>query len=181
MVGVGIPCSDQREPWPEGDYPSRSDRYPRSGPGWQALSFPKAELDRRREVVGVLNGADFDVGSFAVLVKADAGNPDLAFADHGSLGVDEEGVVLLFEDGVVDLRGDDAVVVFDEGLAIFDGEGMFAGVDLDRVVDERGDTGWVVIGDGALQVGEDLVDLDVVADGLVDGFVELRGAGLGVA
>ena len=87
----------------------------------------------------------------------------------------------MLEDDVRDVGGDDAVVVFDELLLIFDGEGVFAGVDLDGVVDEFGDGGGVVVGDGSLEIGEELVDLDVVADGLVDGPVELGGAGLGAA
>ena len=41
------------------------------------------------EVFGVLDGADFDVGLFAGFVAAEAGDPDLAVTDHGSLGVDE--------------------------------------------------------------------------------------------
>jgi len=117
------------------------------------------------EVFGVLDGADFDVGLFAGFVAAEAGDPDLAVADHGSLGVDEEGFVFLFEDGVLNVVGEDAVVVFDEGLLVFDGEGLFAGVDFDGVVDEGGDGGGVVTGDGLLQRGEDLLDLDVAADG----------------
>lgn len=87
----------------------------------------------------------------------------------------------MFEDGVGDVGRDDAVVVFDEGLLIFDREGMFAGVDLDGVVDEHGDAGGVMAGDRSLEIGEDLVDFDVVAYGLVDGFVEVGGAGLGAA
>jgi hypothetical protein len=133
------------------------------------------------EVGGVLDGADFDVGFCAVFVEAVAGDPDLAFAEHGSLGVDEEGLVLLLEDDVGDVGCDDAVVVFDELFLIFDREGMLAGVDLDGIVDERGDAGGVVVGDGSLEIGEELVDFDVVADGLVDGLVELGGAGLGAA
>ena len=102
------------------------------------------------QVFGVLDGADFDVGLFAGFVAADAGDPDLAVADHGSLGVDEEVFVFLFEDGVLNVVGEDAVVVLDEGFFVFDGEGFFAGVDLDWVVDEGGDGGGVVFGDGLL-------------------------------
>ncbi len=108
------------------------------------------------EVFGVLDGADFDVGLFAGFVAAEAGDPDLAVADHGSLGVDEEVFVFLFEDGVSMSWVMMSVVVFDEGLLVFDGEGLFAGVDLDGVVDERGYGGGIVFGDGLLEVGEDL-------------------------
>jgi hypothetical protein len=117
------------------------------------------------EVFGVLDGADFDVGLFAGFVAAEAGDPDLAAADHGSLRVDEEIFVFLFEDGVLNVVGDDVVVVLDEGLLVFEGEGLFAGVDFDGVVDEDGDGGGVVTGDGLLQMGEELLDLDVVSDG----------------
>jgi len=117
------------------------------------------------QVFGVLDGADFDVGLFAGFVSAEAGDPDLAVADHGPLRVDEEGFVFLFEDGVLNVGCDDAVVVLDEGLLVFDGEGLFAGVDLDGVVDEGGDGRGVVFGDGLLKLSEDLVDFDMVADG----------------
>ena len=126
----------------------------------------------RVEVFGVLNGADFDVGLFAGFVAAEAGDPDFAVADHGSFGVDEEILVFLLEDGVLNVVGDDVVVVLDEGLLVFDGEGFFAGVDFDGVVDERSYGGGVVFGDGLLELGEDGVDSGVVADGEVDGFVE---------
>ena len=102
---------------------------------------------------------------FAGFVAAEAGDPDLAAADHGSLGVDEEVFVFLLEDGVLNVVGDDAIVILDEGLLIFYGEGLFAGVDLDGVVDEGGDGGGVVTGDGLLQMGQELLDLDVIADG----------------
>jgi hypothetical protein len=130
----------------------------------------------RFEVFGVLDGADFDVGLFAGLVAAEAGDPDFAVADHGSLRVDEKVFVFLLEDGVLNVVGDDAVVVLDEGLLVFDGEGPFAGVDLDGVVDEGGHCCSVVFGDGLLQRGEELLDLDVVSDGEIDGLVE-RGEG----
>ena len=51
------------------------------------------------EVFGVLDSADFDVGLFAGVVAAEAGDPYFAVADHGALVVDEEVVVLLLEDG----------------------------------------------------------------------------------
>jgi hypothetical protein len=129
------------------------------------------------EVFRVLDGADFDVGLFAGFVAAEACDPDLAVADHGAFGVDEEVFIFLFEDGVLNVVGDDAVVVLDEGFLVFDGEGLFAGVDLDGVVDEGGDGGGVVFGDGLLELGEDLVDFDVVADGEIDGLVERAGGG----
>ena len=119
----------------------------------------------RFEVYGVLDGAYFDVGLFAGFVAAEAGDPDLAVADHGSLRVDEEGFVFLLEDGVLNVVGDDAVVVFDEGFLVFDDEGLFAGVDLDGVVDERGYSSSVVFGYRRLELREQLVDFDVVADG----------------
>lgn len=117
------------------------------------------------EVFGVLDGADFDVGLFAGLIAAEAGDPDFTVANHGSLGVDEEVFVLLLEDGGRDVLCDDAIVVFDECLLVFDGEGLFAGVDLDGVVDEGGDSRNVVFRDGLLQRGEHLLDLDVAANG----------------
>jgi hypothetical protein len=131
----------------------------------------------RFKVFGVLDGADFDVGLFAGFVAAESGDPDLAVADHGSLRVDEEVFILLFEDGVGDVVGDDGVVVLDEGLLVFDHEGLLARVDLDRVVDEDGDSGRVVFGNAFLKLGEGIADPDVVADGQVDGFVECEGAG----
>ena len=131
------------------------------------------------QVFGVLDGADFDVGLPAGFVAADAGDPDLTVADHGSLGVDEEVFVLLSEDGVGDVVGDDGVVILDEGFFVLDGEGLLAGVDLDGVVNEGRDGGGVVAGDALLELGEDAVDPEVVADGEVDGFVE-GGCGGGV-
>ena len=124
------------------------------------------------KVFGVLDGADLDVGLFAGFVAAESGDPDFAITDHGSLGVDEEVFVLLFEDGVCDVVSDDAVVVLDEGFFIFDKEGFFAWVDLDGIVDQGCDGGCVVTGYGLLELGEDLVDSDVVSDGEVDGFVQ---------
>jgi len=133
------------------------------------------------EVFGVLDGADFYVGLFAGFVTAKAGDPDLTVADHSSLGVDEEGLVFLFEDGICNVVGDDSVVVLDELFFIFDGEWFFAGIDFDGIVNEDGDTGGVVLGNSLLELGEDLVDLDVIADGEVDGFVESGGGSLSCA
>ena len=82
------------------------------------------------EVFGVLDGADFDVGLFAGFVAAEAGDPDFAVADHGSLGVDEEVFVFLFEDGVLNVVGDDAVVVLDEGFFVFEVKGCLPGLTL---------------------------------------------------
>jgi hypothetical protein len=130
----------------------------------------------RFEVFGVLDGADFDVGLLAGFVAAETGDPDFAVADHGSLRVDEELFVFLFEDGGLDVGRDDVVVVLDEGLLVFDGKGFFARVDFDGVVDERGDGSGIVFGDGGLELCEELMDFDVVADGEVDGLVE-RGWG----
>ena len=125
----------------------------------------RSDLWLRLQVFGVLDGADFDVGLFAGFVAAEAGDPDLAVANHGSLGVDEEVFVFLFEDRVFDVVGDDSVVVLHEGLLVFDCEGMFAGIDLDGVVDEGGDGGGIVFRDVPLKGGEDLVNPGVVADG----------------
>jgi len=100
--------------------------------------------------------------------------------EHDALRVDEESFVFLLEDGVLNVVGDDAIVVFDEGFFVFDGEGLFARVDLDGVVDKVSDGGRVVFGDGLLKLGEELLDLDVIADGEIDGFVVVGwGGGLG--
>ena len=82
------------------------------------------------QVFGVLDGADFDVGLFAGFVAAEAGDPDFAVADHGSLRVDEEVFVFLFEDGGCDVVGDDAVVVFDEGFSFLTVNGFLPGLTL---------------------------------------------------
>jgi len=107
----------------------------------------------------------------AGFVAAEAADPDLAVADHGSLRVDEEVFVFLFEDGGLDVLSDDVVVVLDEGFFVFDGEGFFAGVDLDGIVDEGGDGGGVVFGNWRLELGEELVNFDVIANGEIDGLV----------
>lgn len=109
---------------------------------------------------------------FAGFVPAEAANPDLTVADHGSFRVDEEIFVLLFEDGVLDVGCDDVVIGFYEGLFVFDGEWLSARVDLDGVMDEGGYGGCVVFCYGLLECGEDSVDSGMVADGEVDGFVE---------
>ena len=118
-----------------------------------------------------MDGADPDVGLFAGIVEAEACDPDLAVAEHGSLVVDEEVFVLLSLDDGSDGGGDDAVVVGDEGLRRSDSEWFGAGVDLDGVVDEGGYNGGIVFGYGLLKVGDELVDLGVVSEHGVDGFV----------
>lgn len=84
----------------------------------------------------------------------------------------------MFQDDRGDVGGDDAVVVLDEGLWGFDGDGTLAGVDLDGVVNEGGDGGGVVLGDGLLEVEEELLNFRVASDGEVDGFVEVDGGSL---
>jgi hypothetical protein len=133
------------------------------------------------KVFGVLDGANFDVGVLAVLVEAEAGDPDLAVADHDSLRVDEEGVVLLLVDGVCDIGRNDAVVVLDEFFRVFDGDGVFAWVDLDGVVNERRYGSSIVLRDRSLEVGKESLNLDVISDGEIDGFIEIGWAGLGGA
>ena len=118
---------------------------------------------------------------FAGFVAAEAGDPNLAVADHGTLGVDEEIFVFLFEDCVFYVVREDTVVVFYELFLIFDGKGLFAGIDLDGVVDEGGYCGGVMFRDGLLELGEDCMDLGVVAYGEVNGFVEVGEGGLGEA
>jgi len=130
------------------------------------------------EVCCVLDCADLYIGALAVFVLAKAGDPDLAVAEHDALRVDEESVIFLLEDDVGDVVGDDAVVVLDEGLGGFDGYWTLAGVDLDGIVNEGGDGGWVVLSDGLLEVGEELLNFDVASDGEVDGFVEVGGGSL---
>jgi len=55
---------------------------------------------------------------------------------------------------------------------------MLAGVDLDGVVNKGSDGGGVVLGNGLLEIGEELLNFDVTSDGEVDGFVEVDGGGL---
>ena len=133
------------------------------------------------EVFRVLDGADFYVGVFAVFVEAEARDPNLAVTEHDSLRVHEESFVFLLEDYFGDVVRDDAVVVLDESLWGLSGDGVFARVDLDGVVDEGSDGGGVVFRNGCLKVGEETFDLDVTSDGEIDGFVQvgqgvLRGA-----
>jgi len=133
------------------------------------------------EVFRVLDGADFYVGVFAVFVEAEARDPNLAVTEHDSLRVHEESFVFLLKDYVGDVVRDDAVVVLDESLWGLNGDGVFARVDLDGVVNEGSDGGSVVFRNGCLKVGEETFDLDVTSDGEIDGFVQvgqgvLRGA-----
>jgi hypothetical protein len=130
------------------------------------------------EVCGVLDGADSYVGASAVFVLAEACDPDFAVAEHDALGVDEEGFVPLLQDDRGDVRGDDPVVVLDEGLWRFDGYGTLARVHFDGVVNEGGDDGGVVLSDGSLEVGEELLNFDVASDGEIDGFIEIGGGSL---
>jgi hypothetical protein len=132
----------------------------------------------RFEVFGVLNCADLYVGVLAIFVEAEACDPYFTVAEHNSLRVDEESVIFLLEDDVGDVMGNDAVVVLDEGLRGFDGQGTFAGVDLDGIVDQGCDGGGIVLGDGLLKVSEELVNFDVASDGEVDGFVEVGSGSL---
>jgi hypothetical protein len=134
-----------------------------------------------RQVGGALDGTDFDVGFCAAFVETEAGDPDLAFAEHGSLRVDEEGVVLLFQDGLGYIECDDAIVVGDESLRRFDDERAFAGVHLDGIVNQGRDACGIVAGDRLLEIGEEMLDLDVIPEQHVDGFVEVGRGGLGAA
>ena len=130
------------------------------------------------EVFSVLDGADFYVGVLAIFVEAEPRDPNFAVTEHDALRVDEESFVFLIENYVGDVVCDDAVVVFDESLRGFNGDGVFAGVDLDGVVDERSDGGSIVLRNGCLKVGEETLDLDVTSDGEIDGFVQVGWGGL---
>ena len=126
---------------------------------------------------GGLDGLDFDVVLLAGFVAADAGDPDLSAAEHGSLGVDEEVFVFLPLDDGGDGGGDDAVVVFDEGLGGAD-EGLTAVEGgPEGVGDEGGYGGGVMFSDGLLEGDHDLLELGVVAEHGVDGLVDVRGGG----
>jgi hypothetical protein len=130
------------------------------------------------EVFCVLDGADFYVGVFTVLVEAESGDPNFAVTKHDALRVDEESFIFLLKDHVRDVVCDDAVVVLDESLWGFNGDWVFAGVDLDGVMDEGRDGAGIVLGDGSLKVGEEMFDLDVTSDGEIDGFVQVGQGGL---
>ena len=132
----------------------------------------------RLEVFGVLDGADFYVGVFAIFVEAESGDPDFAVTEHDALRVDEESFVFLLKDYVGDVVRDDAVVVFDESLWGLNSDGVLAGVDLDGVVDEGSDGGRIVLRNGCLKVDEEAFDLDVTSDGEIDGFVQVGRGGL---
>ncbi len=103
---------------------------------------------------GGLDGADFDVGVFAGVVGAEAGDPDFAVAEHRSLIVDEEVFVLLILDDGGNVGGDDGVVVFDEGFGSVDVDGFAVELDSDGVVDEGGYCGWIARGYGLLEAGD---------------------------
>jgi hypothetical protein len=130
-----------------------------------------------------LDGADFDVGMLAGVVGALACDPDLAFAEHGSLIVDEEGFVFLVLDDGGYIGRDDVVVVFDEGFRSVDVGGFAVKLDADWISDESGYGGGIVSGYGLLEIGDELADLGVgvVADHVVDCFVYVGrvGGGLG--
>ena len=132
----------------------------------------------RLEVFGVLDGADFYVGVFAIFVEAESGDPDFAVTEHDALRVDEESFVFLLKDYVGDVVGDDAVVVFDESFRGLNSDGMFAGVDLDGIVDEVSDGGSIVLRNGCLKVGEETFDFDVTSNGEIDGLVQVSRGGL---
>jgi hypothetical protein len=132
----------------------------------------------RLEVFRVLDGPDFYVGIFAIFVEAESSDPNFAVTKHDALRVDEESFVFLLKNYVGDVGGDDAVVVFDKSLWGFNGDGVFAGVDLDGVVDEGSDGGSIVLRNGCLKVGEETFDLDVTSDGEIDGFVQVGWGGL---
>ena len=126
-----------------------------------------------------MDGADFDVGVFAGVAGAEAGDPDFALAEHGSLIVDEEAFVFLILDDGGYVGRDDVVVVLDEGFWCVEVGGFAVKLDLDGVVDEGGYGGGIVFGYGLLEVGDELMDLGVgvVADHGVDGFVYIGWVG----
>jgi hypothetical protein len=128
---------------------------------------------------GGLDGADFDVGMFAGVIDAFACDPDFAFAEHGSLIVDEEGLVFLVLDDGGYVGRDDVVVVFDEGFGSVDVGGFAVKLDADRIADESGYGGGIVFGYGLLEIGDELANfgMGVVADHGVDGFVYLGWVG----
>jgi hypothetical protein len=118
-----------------------------------------------------LDGADFDFGVFAGVGDAVAGDPYFAVAEHGSLVCDKEVFVLLVLDDGCYIGCDDVVVVFDEGLFVFDVGRLAVEFYLDGVVDESGYGGGIVFGDGLLEVGDELMDAGVVSEDGVDGLV----------
>ena len=109
----------------------------------------------------------------AGVVNAFACDPDFAFAEHGSLIVDEEGFVLLFFDDGGDVGCDDIVVVFDEDFLSVDVGGFAVKLNADGIADEGGYGGGIVFGYGLLEIDDELPDLvvRVFADHGVDGFV----------
>lgn len=111
-----------------------------------------------------LDGADLDVGRFAGIVHAEAGDPDFTAAEHGSLVVDEEVFVFLILYDGCDVRGDDAVVVFDEGVCVIQVGGFAVELDSNWVVDEGGYGGGIVFGYGLLKIGDELTDFGVISE-----------------
>jgi hypothetical protein len=127
-----------------------------------------------------LDGADFDVGMLAGVVNAFACDPDLAFTEHSSLIVDEEGFVLLLFDDGGDVGRDDVVVVFDEGFRSVEVGGFAVKLDADGIADESGYGGGIVPGYSLLEIDNELANfrMGVVADHGVDGFIDVgRGGG----
>ena len=101
-----------------------------------------------------MDGANLDVGWFASIVHAEAGDPDFTVAEHGSLIVDEEVFVLLILDDGCDVRGDDTVVIFDEGFCVIQIGGLAVELYFNGVVDERGYGGGIVFSHGLLEIGD---------------------------
>ena len=125
-----------------------------------------------------LDGADFDVGVLAGVVDAVAGDPYLAFAEHGSLIVDEEVFVLLLFDDGGDVGCDDVVVVLDEGCRLVDVGGFAVELDPDGIVDESGYGGGIVFGYGCWRSVRSRWTLGgSLAEQGVDGLYRLLGAG----
>jgi hypothetical protein len=120
-----------------------------------------------------LDGADFDVGWLAGIVDAEAGDPYLTVAEHGSLIVDEQVFVLLILNDGCYVGGDDVVVVLDEGFWRVEIGGFAVELYPDGVVNESGYGGGIVFSDSLLEVGEDQMDfgVGVLAKHGVDGRV----------
>jgi hypothetical protein len=112
---------------------------------------------------------------FAGVIEALACDPDFAFAEHGSLIVDEEGFVFLVLDDGGYLGRDDVVIVLNEGFWSVDVGGFTVKLDVDGIADESGYGGGIVSGYGLLEIGDELANLrvGVVADHGVDGFVDV--------
>ena len=111
-----------------------------------------------------MDGSDLDVRRLAGIVGAEASDPDFAFAEHGSLIVDEEVFVLLILNDAYDVGGDDVVVVFDEGFWIIQVGWLAVELYFNGVVDESGNGGGIVFGHGLLEIGDELTDFGVVSE-----------------